>query len=80
MYGQAEERLEPGDVLILRTDGLTPRGFGIAEADGTERLLALAPELATARSAQECLRMVTEEFDENERGGDACVLVARVGS
>ncbi|MCY0956030.1 PP2C family protein-serine/threonine phosphatase [Streptomyces sp. H27-H5] len=80
VYGQAEERLEPGDVLILRTDGLTPRGFGIAEADGTERLLALAPELATARSAQECLRMVTEEFDENERGGDACVLVARVGS
>ncbi|MER5776260.1 SpoIIE family protein phosphatase [Streptomyces sp. NPDC002039] len=80
VYGQAEERLEAGDVLVLRTDGLTPSGFGLAEADGTERLLALAPELATARSAQECLRVVTEEFGEHERDGDAGVLVARVGA
>ncbi|MER6517659.1 PP2C family protein-serine/threonine phosphatase [Streptomyces sp. NPDC060334] len=80
VYGQAEERLESGDVLLLRTDGLTPSGFGLTETDGTERLLALAPGFATARSAQDCLRMVTEEFGEHERDGDAGVLVARVGA
>ncbi|MGI5448248.1 PP2C family protein-serine/threonine phosphatase [Streptomyces sp. CA-243310] len=80
VYGQAEERLEAGDVLVLRTDGLTPSGFGLTEADGTERLLALAPRFAAAGSAQECLRMVTEEFGEHERDGDAGVLVARVGA
>ncbi|MEV6569705.1 SpoIIE family protein phosphatase [Streptomyces sp. NPDC051577] len=80
VYGQAEERLEVGDVLVLGTGGLTPRGFGLDEADRTERLSALAPELAAARSAQECVRLVTEEFGGDEREDDACVLVARVGS
>ncbi len=78
-YGQAEERLEAGDVLVLHTDGLTPRSIDFSRADGTERLLALAPLFAAARSAQECLRMVVEEFGESEREDDACVLVARVG-
>ncbi|MFD7835089.1 PP2C family protein-serine/threonine phosphatase [Streptomyces sp. NPDC059761] len=78
-YGQAEERLEPGDVLVLHTDGLTPRSIEFSRADGTERLLALAPRFAGARSAQDCVRMVVEEFGVGEREDDACVLVARVG-
>ncbi|MBT2407162.1 MULTISPECIES: PP2C family protein-serine/threonine phosphatase [unclassified Streptomyces] len=78
-YGQAEERLEAGDVLVLHTDGLTPRSIEFSQADGTERLLALAPRFSAARSAQDCVRMVTEEFGESEREDDACVLVARIG-
>lgn len=78
-YGQAEERLEPGDVLVLHTDGLTPRGIGFGRPDGTERLLALAPRFRAARSARDCVRLVTEEFGEGEREDDACVLVARIG-
>ncbi|WP_328297028.1 SpoIIE family protein phosphatase [Streptomyces sp. NBC_00435] len=79
-YGQAEERLEVGDVLVLHTDGLTPRSIEFSKADGTERLLALAPHFSAAGSAQECVRMVIGEFGEGEREDDACVLVARIGS
>lgn len=78
-YGQAEEQLEPGDVLVLHTDGLAPQGIGFGRPDGTERLLALAPRFLAARSAQDCVRLVTEEFGEGEREDDACVLVARIG-
>ncbi|MEU9177361.1 SpoIIE family protein phosphatase [Streptomyces sp. NPDC048550] len=78
-YGQAEERLQVGDVLVLHTDGLTPRSIEFSRADGTERLLALAPRFTAARSAQDCVRMVVEEFGESEREDDACVLVARIG-
>ncbi|MEU3791423.1 SpoIIE family protein phosphatase [Streptomyces fructofermentans] len=74
-YGQAEERLEPGDLLLLRTDGLVPRHTGAAAA---ERLLALAPRFEEARGAQDCVRAVVEEFGETEREDDACVLVAKV--
>ncbi|RLU83084.1 phosphatase [Streptomyces griseocarneus] len=76
-YAQAEERLETGDVLVLHTDGLAPRSSESADAV-TERLLACAPRFATARSAQECVRTVLEEFGSKEREDDACVLVARV--
>ncbi|MFI1945585.1 PP2C family protein-serine/threonine phosphatase [Streptomyces virginiae] len=78
-YGQVEEHLEVGDLLVLHTDGLTPRSIEFSRADGTERLLALAPRFSAARSAQECVRIVIEEFGESEREDDACMLVARVG-
>ncbi|MFG2617517.1 PP2C family protein-serine/threonine phosphatase [Streptomyces sp. NPDC048507] len=81
VYGQAEERLEPGDVLVLHTDGLTPRGaeFAGGGPDAAERLLALAPGFSAAPSAGECVRLVTREFGGGEREDDACVLVARIG-
>ncbi|MFF4369200.1 PP2C family protein-serine/threonine phosphatase [Streptomyces sp. NPDC001594] len=79
VYGQAEEVLELGDVLVLYTDGLAPHGSEFGRSDQTERLLALAPRFSAARSARDCVRMVTEEFGENEREDDACVLVARIG-
>ncbi|WP_327130935.1 SpoIIE family protein phosphatase [Streptomyces sp. NBC_01343] len=78
-YGQAEEHLEPGDVLVLYTDGLTPRSIEFGRADGAERLQSLAPRFTGARSARDCVRMVVEEFGVGEREDDACVLVARVG-
>ncbi|AJE80672.1 MULTISPECIES: PP2C family protein-serine/threonine phosphatase [Streptomyces] len=75
VYEQRTERLLPGDVLLLHTDGLVPRRAGAA---AQERLLALAPRLAGARSAQACVRTIVEEFGEIEREDDACVLVARL--
>ncbi|MEU8460910.1 SpoIIE family protein phosphatase [Streptomyces sp. NPDC029003] len=81
VYGQAEERLEPGDVLVLHTDGLTPPGpeFAGGVPDAAERLLALAPGFSSAPSARDCVRLVTREFAGGEREDDACVLVARIG-
>jgi serine phosphatase RsbU (regulator of sigma subunit) len=73
-YGQAEEPLEPGDLLLLHTDGLVPRRRTAA----VDRLLDLAPRFGEARAAQDCVRTVVEEFGETEREDDACVLIARV--
>jgi PAS domain S-box-containing protein len=80
VYGQHTERLEPGDLLVLHTDGLARPGTRIeAEVQsGTARLLGLAPRFASARTAGECVRTVVEEFDDAEREEDACALVARV--
>ncbi|QPP10039.1 SpoIIE family protein phosphatase [Streptomyces bathyalis] len=81
-YGQSTEVLEPGDLLVLHTDGLAPRGERMGPADpqhtAPERLLELGDRFAGARSAQECLRMVVEEFGGRDREDDACVLIARV--
>ncbi|WP_327723244.1 PP2C family protein-serine/threonine phosphatase [Streptomyces europaeiscabiei] len=77
VYGQAEVTLEQGDLLLLHTDGLVPRRGGEA---AVQRLLDLAPRFGEARTAQECVRTVVEEFGEAERADDACVLVARVSS
>ncbi|NXY94185.1 SpoIIE family protein phosphatase [Streptomyces sp. BR123] len=77
-YGQAEERLEAGDVLVLHTDGLASGDTGAVRPGGIERLLALAPRFTAARSAQECLRTVLEEFGEGDREDGACILVARI--
>ncbi|MET7605557.1 SpoIIE family protein phosphatase [Streptomyces avermitilis] len=76
-YGQAEETLQTGDLLLLGTDGLVPRCHGTA---AVQRLLDLAPRFDEARTAQHCVRTVVEEFGETEREDDACVLIARVVS
>lgn len=75
VYAQAEERLKVGDVILLHTDGLVPGHTG---ADCAHRLLDLAPRFGEARSAQDCVRLVVEEFGESEREDNSCVLVARV--
>ncbi|OEU96459.1 PP2C family protein-serine/threonine phosphatase [Streptomyces oceani] len=83
-YGEHEEQLQPGDLLILHTDGLAPRSTvfapGTVDRTAGDRLRDLAPRLAAARTAQECLRAVVEEFGEGERADDACVLIARVSN
>ncbi|MEF9881131.1 PP2C family protein-serine/threonine phosphatase [Streptomyces sp. P9-A4] len=78
VYGEAETRLLPGDVLVLHTDGLT-RGSATDDDTGARRLLALGHRLADARDAQDGVRAVVEEFGEEEREDDACVMVVRVG-
>ncbi|MET9392984.1 SpoIIE family protein phosphatase [Streptomyces sp. NPDC006624] len=77
VYGQAEETLQAGDLLLLHTDGLVPGHTG---ADAAHLLLDLAPRLAGARSAEDCVRTVVQEFGESEREDNACVLVVRVPS
>ncbi|MDC0769870.1 PP2C family protein-serine/threonine phosphatase [Streptomyces sp. HD] len=77
VYAQAEESLRVGDLLLLHTDGLVPRH---SRTDSVHRLLDLAPRFGGAHSAQDCVRLVVEEFGESERADDACVLVARVMS
>ncbi|MFG3019513.1 PP2C family protein-serine/threonine phosphatase [Streptomyces sp. NPDC048254] len=74
-YGQAEVALEPGDLLLLHTDGLLP---GHSAADSLDRLLGLSPRFGAARTAQDCVRAVIEEFGETEREDEACVLIAKV--
>ncbi|MGV4983830.1 PP2C family protein-serine/threonine phosphatase [Streptomyces sp. NRAIS4] len=75
VYGQAEETLQPGDLLLLHTDGLVP---GHSPSAAVDRLLALAPRFGAARTAQDCVRTVVEEFGGAGREDEACVLVARV--
>ncbi|MFJ4277224.1 PP2C family protein-serine/threonine phosphatase [Streptomyces massasporeus] len=77
VYGQAEETLQTGDLLLLHTDGLVPGHTGSAAAN---LLLGLAPRLAGDRTAEDCVRTVVEEFGASEREDNACVLVARVMS
>ncbi|MEU9981789.1 SpoIIE family protein phosphatase [Streptomyces sp. NPDC050856] len=76
-YEQAQVRLLPGDVLMLHTDGPAgDPGTGNSRAD---RLLGLAPRVAGAHGARECVRSVVEEFGVPSHEDDACVVVARVG-
>lgn len=89
VYGQAEETLREGDLLLLHTEGLVPPPAGTSlagtagnpgETAAVRSLLDLAPRFGEARTAQDCIRMVVEEFGGTEREDDACVLVARIGS
>ncbi|MDX3352162.1 SpoIIE family protein phosphatase [Streptomyces sp. ME01-24h] len=78
-YGQATERLHPGDLLVLHTDGLLPRRAGsvaASNAAAARQLLDLGPRFARAGTPQECVRIVVEEFGASERDDDACVLFA----
>ncbi|GGW39287.1 PP2C family protein-serine/threonine phosphatase [Streptomyces xantholiticus] len=76
VYEQAEVALQPGDLLVLHTDGLT-RPSAASEV-GADRLTALAARFARAEDASGCVRAMLEEFGAQEREGDACVMVARV--
>ncbi|WP_333769071.1 PP2C family protein-serine/threonine phosphatase [Streptomyces sp. IBSBF 2435] len=85
-YAQAHEQLASGDLLVLHTDGLLPRRTladspvtGPPHTDrGGHRLLSMAPLFAAARTAQDCVRLVAEEFGAPDREDDACVLIARI--
>ncbi|MGW3465058.1 PP2C family protein-serine/threonine phosphatase, partial [Streptomyces olivaceoviridis] len=75
VYGQSVVTLRPGDLLLLHTDGLLSGHSGTAAVD---RLLGLAPRFGAARTAQDCVRTVVEEFGGAGREDDACVLVVKV--
>lgn len=78
-YEQGELTLRQGDVLVLHSDGLTRGSSGPQDGeDAADRLTALAARLTGVRDAQEGVRVVVGEFGQDERQGDACVLVAKV--
>ncbi|MFI9024524.1 PP2C family protein-serine/threonine phosphatase [Streptomyces sp. NPDC053560] len=80
-YAQRSEQLVPGDLLVLYTDGLAPRRSTHdtdSAHESADRLLALAPRFAEARSAQDSVRIAVEEFGNAEREDDGCVLIARI--
>jgi sigma-B regulation protein RsbU (phosphoserine phosphatase) len=81
-YAQGEVRVEPGDILVLYSDGVTEAPDAAGEEFGEERLTevirrnraAPAGELASAiRSA------VTEWSSADSRSDDTTVLVFRAG-
>ncbi|MFD8203513.1 SpoIIE family protein phosphatase [Streptomyces sp. NPDC059701] len=70
---RATATLETGDLLLLHTGRLLPAAV--------RHLLALAPRLSGAGSAQEGVRLVAEALggpDASGRRDDVCVLAARV--
>ncbi|MCH0557232.1 PP2C family protein-serine/threonine phosphatase [Streptomyces sp. MUM 16J] len=76
-YGQAMATLQPGDLLLLHTEGLVTAHD---QPTAVGRLLDMAPRFSAARTAQECVRAVVEELSKTRRADDVCVLVARVTS
>lgn len=79
-FGQATTQLRPGDLLLLYTDGLAPGRRADGRESGGPGLPVLAPGRLRGRGAQECVRILVQEFGGGERESDACVLAARLGT
>ncbi|WP_424215196.1 PP2C family protein-serine/threonine phosphatase [Streptomyces sp. BI20] len=80
-YEQRTLRLLPGDLVVLHTESLAgpgPDADPHAPQGVTERLLALAPELAATTGAREAARVIADAFGSAARETDACVLTLRV--
>ncbi|MFJ9426191.1 SpoIIE family protein phosphatase [Streptomyces sp. NPDC101249] len=75
VYEQTETTLEPGDLILLRTPGLAPDPTGTGTPD---RLLALAPLLSAAGTAEDCVRLLAREQDASGPADHGCALFARV--
>ncbi|WP_043497578.1 PP2C family protein-serine/threonine phosphatase [Georgenia sp. SUBG003] len=79
----AEEMLEPGDWLVLHTDGITEARDEAGATFGLDRLEDfLAREAATEHPPPELVRRLVRDVLEHQRGvlqDDATVLVARWG-
>ena len=71
-------RLEPGDTLLLYTDGVTERRRG-KEQFGPERLLALAARTAgrPARQVVAAVRDAVERFSPDPATDDVALLAVR---
>jgi sigma-B regulation protein RsbU (phosphoserine phosphatase) len=83
-YGLAVARLEPGDLVVLYTDGITEapaplkRGATQRELFGTERLddLLLGCRPCSAKECIERIRSATAQFTENAPLRDDQTLIA----
>ncbi len=60
-YDTATMQLEPGDTLLLFTDGITEAMNSRLEEYGEERLVQLLSERASALTVEELVRLVTQE-------------------
>jgi phosphoserine phosphatase RsbU/P len=82
-YSEGELTLEPGDLLVVYSDGLTEARNSQDEEFGAERLQKMLPRLR-GLTAEECVRLVIDEvnlFLGRERPHDdlSLVVLARVG-
>lgn len=77
----AEEFLEPGDWLVLHTDGITEARDAAGRFFGSERLVELLErEVASAQPPPETVRRVTKAVLDHQGGvlqDDATILLAR---
>jgi phosphoserine phosphatase RsbU/P len=79
-FRQAEIQLEPGDVIMAFTDGLTEPENNYGEEFGEERLLAAAGRALDAspeQMAEEIYRSVAEWTGSPELQDDMTLIVAR---
>ncbi len=67
-YESRQVRLEPGDCMLLYTDGIPEAVDETGEMFGEQRLAALFAQLAPNRSAQRILDGLVQELDEFRRG------------
>lgn len=84
LYSESSTRLEPGDVLVVYTDGLTearPPGSGADEDYGEERLAATLVR-SSAEPAKEIVRLLLEDVERyaggGPRGDDQTLLVLKL--
>lgn len=75
-YGAARHALEPGDVLLLYTDGLDEAHSPQGELFGIERVRAALSDAASAQEAIAALREALAAFVGNEPQSDDLTLLA----
>ena len=83
VYGEGELALDPGDLLVVYSDGLTEARNAADEEFGAERLQAILPGLR-GLPAEECVRLIIEDVNRflgRERPHDdlSLVVLARAG-
>ena len=69
-YGEAATSLQPGDSLLMYTDGITDARNMEGEDFGEERLIRLAERLPRELSADEIVRAVADEVSRFTAGAD----------
>lgn len=79
-YRESEDRLAPGDLLLLYTDGLTDVRWG-SEVLGEERLLAMVASLGDVEASEfpEALFARVMEFAKHGLSDDVAMLAVSLG-
>ena len=70
LYPHAETSLQPGDALLLYTDGITDARNRLGEDFGEERLVELVGKLPDRLTADEIVKTVAEEVTRFTDGAD----------
>ena len=70
VYTQGKAVLEPGDALVMYTDGITDARNRLGEDFGEERLISLVERLPDRLTADEIVRAISEEVTRFSDGAD----------
>lgn len=78
-YRSAHVPLEPGDLILAYTDGISEAISPDGEFFGVERIAALLPECHSAQHAVDTLRRAVEQFSQGQpRADDQTLLAFRI--